>query len=123
FDTGAVDIASASDVNADPLLDDEFRPVADSPLVDAGVDVGLPFAGEGPDIGWHEQLIDACEGSGGEPSGGEPSGAGGSHGSTTSASASGAGGGAASPAIEEGGCGCRMAPRSRGFGWLALAGV
>ena len=28
-----------------------FRPVADSPLIDAGVDVGLPFAGDAPDVG------------------------------------------------------------------------
>ncbi len=47
-------IGSAGDVEADPLLDDMQRLMAGSPMIDAGTDVGLPFAGAQPDIGWHE---------------------------------------------------------------------
>lgn len=38
------------DVEADPLLTD-WTPADDSPAIDAGIDVGLPFEGDAPDIG------------------------------------------------------------------------
>lgn len=48
------EIGSDSDVADDPMLDANYRLVAGSPLIDAGVDVGLPFGGASPDIGWDE---------------------------------------------------------------------
>ena len=38
-----------------------FRPAADSPLIDAGVDVGLPFAGDAPDVGAVEFVPDGSD--------------------------------------------------------------
>lgn len=42
----------------DPLfvspLDGDYHLQAGSPLIDAGIDVGLPFSGEAPDIGAYE---------------------------------------------------------------------
>ncbi|MEM6989172.1 MAG: right-handed parallel beta-helix repeat-containing protein [Myxococcota bacterium] len=53
-------IGSASDVTDDPMLDADYRLMGGSPLVDAGVDVGLEFAGEAPDIGWDEVDGNPC---------------------------------------------------------------
>jgi hypothetical protein len=53
-------IPSDSDVNEDPLLDADYRLMPGSPMIDAGVDVGLPAAGSAPDIGWDEVDGDPC---------------------------------------------------------------
>ncbi len=136
FDTGAVGFASASDVTADPMLDASYAPAATSPLIDAGVDAGLPFAGTAPDIGAAELGLDACGdvgGTGGGGSGGAGAGSGTTGASTGSAaSGSGAGGdgagaGAADGAGEGGdGCGCAT-PGERSSRWhlgvAALVGL
>lgn len=44
-------------LNVDPLFvapPDDYRLDRDSPLIDAGIDVGLPYAGEAPDVGAYE---------------------------------------------------------------------
>jgi hypothetical protein len=67
-------IASDSDVNADPLLDADHRLMPGSPMIDAGVDVGLPAAGNAPDIGWDEVDGDPCgDVPGGDDTGGSDS--------------------------------------------------
>ncbi len=53
-------IPGDADVNADPLLDAQYRLGDGSPMIDAGVDVGLPSAGAAPDIGWDEVDGDPC---------------------------------------------------------------
>lgn len=55
-----VQIGSATDVLADPMLDADLRLMAGSPMIDAGVDVGWPFEGAAPDIGWDELDGDPC---------------------------------------------------------------
>ncbi len=45
------------DTNAssgDPRIDPTFLPLDDSPLVDTGLNVGLPYSGGAPDRGWSE---------------------------------------------------------------------
>ncbi len=37
-----------------PKLDQAFQPLPGSPLIDSGVNVGLPFTGSSPDRGWGE---------------------------------------------------------------------
>jgi hypothetical protein len=125
FDTGTVGIGSPTDVADDPLLDAEHHPTAASPLVDAGVDVGLPFAGATPDIGWFELGGEACAeanagGEGGAGSGGNGGGAAGgaSGGNGASVGAQGQPDGG----VAEGGCGCRIgANRATPWWLLALA--
>ncbi len=39
---------------ADPMLDAMYRPLAGSPAIDTGIDVGLPFMGAAPDRGYVE---------------------------------------------------------------------
>ncbi|MBI2842241.1 MAG: carboxypeptidase regulatory-like domain-containing protein [Armatimonadetes bacterium] len=50
--------ADPSESTADPLFVDagnrDYRTQDGSPAIDAGVDVGLPFVGVAPDIGWYE---------------------------------------------------------------------
>jgi hypothetical protein len=122
----ATDMASPSDVNGDPLLDADFHLVAGSPMLDKGVDVGLPFTGSSPDIGFHELGGEPCAlppagtgggagtGSGGTVgSGGSGGGAlGGSGGGGANAGAGGNPAGADSSGDDEG-CGCRAAGGSR----------
>lgn len=40
--------------SGEPVIDSAFAPNAGSPLIDSGIDVGLPFAGTAPDRGWSE---------------------------------------------------------------------
>jgi len=40
--------------NGDPMLDASGKPVPNSPLIDSGEDIGLPFSGAAPDRGWAE---------------------------------------------------------------------
>lgn len=46
--------AADSVLEAEPLLDEEYRPLPGSPAIDAGTDVGLPFQGKAPDLGFFE---------------------------------------------------------------------
>jgi hypothetical protein len=46
----------ATTIVADPLLDSSWRPRPGSPAIDAGVDVGLPYAGAAPDLGAYETM-------------------------------------------------------------------
>ncbi|MBW2528111.1 MAG: right-handed parallel beta-helix repeat-containing protein [Deltaproteobacteria bacterium] len=131
FDVGTISIASGSDVNANPSLDGNYLLTAGSPMIDAGTDVGLPFSGTAPDLGFHEVGIDGCEptgaggsGTGGSSSGGSSSGGSGTAGSGN-ASSGGTGGtssGAATGATpeEDGGCGCRVGGQGSTAPWLAL---
>jgi len=133
WQVGSNDIPSGSDVEADPLLDGEYKLGSGSPMIDVGVDVGLPFAGAAPDIGWDETTMDSCgeTGAGGSASGSSGTGGGSSSSSGTgggSSSSSGTGGGSASGSSggwsgseDDGGCGCRQvgsAPR-QSWAWLA----
>lgn len=88
FFNAETDIGSVDDVVADPQFDTMFFLGPGSPMIDAGVDVGLPFAGGQPDLGWHEVGGTGCD----VPDGG-PGGSGGT----------GGGGGASNPA--QGGAG------------------
>lgn len=120
FDVGGNDIASGSDVNADPLLDASYLLGAGSPMIDAGIDVTLPFGGSAPDIGFHEVGIDGCEpagtggtgGGGTGGTGGTGTGGAGTAGSGNSAGSGTGASGASAPAgqnpDDEGGCGCRL---------------
>jgi hypothetical protein len=108
FDVANVGISSPSDVLADPLLDAAFELTTESPMIDKGVDVALPFAGTAPDLGWHEVgLDDSCA----EPGAGGGAGSGG--GATTasgaggSSAANGAGGASGENPGDDGGCSCR----------------
>lgn len=47
----------APTILADPLLDANFYPTAGSPAIDAGIDVGLPYQGSAPDIGFVETPV------------------------------------------------------------------
>lgn len=49
-----LNITDPAFVSTDPSSGDFLRPARDSPCVDAGVDVGLAFTGEGPDVGYLE---------------------------------------------------------------------
>lgn len=49
----------SSTVFADPLLDASNEPLAGSPAIDAGTDVGEPYAGVAPDIGFVETPVNA----------------------------------------------------------------
>lgn len=115
----ATDIGSASDVTGDPLLDASFQLTSGSPMIDKGVDVGLPFEGSAPDIGFSEvgnpdPCVAASAGTGGTPGTGGVPGTGGSQtGGTSSGGAGNAGGGAGSPSGaadsgDDGSCGCRV---------------
>ncbi len=53
-------IASSTNVNADPILDDQRKITPGSPMENAGIDVGLPFADTAPDLGAHEIGEDPC---------------------------------------------------------------
>lgn len=59
-DTVNIDESYGGDVFADPLFmnvdGEDFRVACGSPAIDAGVDVGLPYYGAGPDIGAYEIL-------------------------------------------------------------------
>lgn len=46
-------------VSTDPERENFLRPAPDSPAVDAGVDVGLPYSSEAPDLGWAEAAGDS----------------------------------------------------------------
>lgn len=134
FDTGSIGIASANDVSGDPLLDADYHPSAGSPLVDAGLDVGLMFAGAAPDIGWQESGLDWCAGAapggtgggggsatgGGGARGGAGNGTGGS-GADGSGAGSSSGGSSASDPESDDGCGCRTAGSDRrSAGWILV---
>lgn len=93
FEVGSVGIGSASDVTGDPLLDDAFHLGAGSPMIDAGADLGAPFAGAAPDLGFAEVGLDGCGplpgGEGGAGSGGgSPAGPAGSGGASAEGGAS-----------------------------------
>lgn len=133
------DIASGTDVTADPLLDADYHLSAGSPMIDAGVDVGLSFSGSAPDIGFYEVGLDACEpagtggtggsGTGGTGTGGTGTGGTGTGGTGTGGTGTGGGGLSDTPGAspdDEGGCGCRLAPRQprdRLTGWLLGAAL
>ena len=134
FFNASSDIGSPSDVMADPLLDAAYQLDAGSPMVDAGLDVGLPFQGSAPDIGWHEVGGRGCElpqgtgGSGGATGSGGAA-ASGSGGGSAGSGGAGAGAGASAPetgaAGDDGGCGCAT-PGDRGAShpaWLSLLGL
>mgnify|MGYP001827295107 CR=1 FL=1 len=117
------DIGSASDVDADPLLDGDYLLGTGSPMIDAGTDMGLPFSGSAPDIGFHEVGLDGCEpaGAGGGGTGGGSTGGTGTGGSGTAGSGNGSTGGSGATGTgappgatpdDEGGCGCRLGERS-----------
>ena len=60
---GASYIAGSGVMNRDPLLQDaangNFRLTSASPCINAGIDVGFPFAGASPDIGAYEYASSA----------------------------------------------------------------
>lgn len=59
FSTGNVSFSLTESLNVDPLFEsppDDYRLKSGSPLIDAGVDVGLPFYGAAPDIGAYEWM-------------------------------------------------------------------
>lgn len=132
FQTGSVGFPSPTDVEADPLLDAAYELGAGSPMIDAGVDVGLPFAGAAPDLGAREVGLAVCAqgpggggvGGAGSGAGGAGNGAGGAAGGTGGASA---GAASASDAEDDGGCACatpgaRSSAGGIGVGaWLAAA--
>ena len=111
------EIASGSDVEADPLLDTDYLLGAASPMIDMGIDVGLPFAGTAPDLGWDETTMDSCETAGAGGGASSSSGTGGSSSTSSgsggaSSTSSGTGGSdpnSAADSGDEGGCGCRLA--------------
>ena len=84
-----VQIGSDTDVVADPLLDADGRLMAGSPMIDAGVDVGWPFEGAAPDIGWDEVDGGPC---GELPAGGDSGDDGGTDGADDTAGGDGPGG-------------------------------
>lgn len=100
--------------------------VEGSDLVDAGVDVALPFNGTAPDLGAFEWGLTPSEGGGGAgggpaAGGGEVGGAGASGGAAGVGGAGGSGGAATGAGSD--GCDCRAAPDapaggSRGVWWL-----
>ncbi len=132
FEVGNNAISSGSDVEADPLLDTDYYLGAGSPMIDMGVDVGLPFAGAAPDIGWFESELEGCDiassSSSGTGGGSTSSGTGGGT-SSGSSSSSGSGGSGASSSgsdsgaspSDDGGCGCRQV-RSASAGGAAANG-
>ncbi len=52
--TWNLDIGDPQFRSTDPDADGFLRPATDSPVVDAGIDVGLDYAGEAPDLGAFE---------------------------------------------------------------------
>jgi len=48
------DAFQTDNISVNPMLDDDFHLLPDSPAIDAGIDVGLPFNGPAPDIGAFE---------------------------------------------------------------------
>ncbi len=127
------EIASGSDVQGDPLLDTDYRLGAGSPMIDMGIDLGLPYAGSGPDLGWDETTMNSCEttGAGGASStssgtGGASSTSSGTGGaSSTSSGTAGSDTHSATDSGDEGSCGCRLlgAGRAGALPWLWLTGL
>jgi hypothetical protein len=123
FFNAPTSIGSASDVTGDPLLDAMYQLGDGSPMIDAGIDVGLPLSGAAPDIGWHEVGLRTCStppesgtggGGGSDGEGGDGSGPGAS---------GGAGGANAADPDADGGCGCAIVGRrapTKGLAALAL---
>jgi MYXO-CTERM domain-containing protein len=77
-------------------------------MIDSGTDVGLPFSGSAPDIGFFESGgTDRCA----APSGG-------------ASGSAGSGANASTEAGDDGGCGCRAGDGSPGRGaWLLLGSL
>lgn len=50
-DASAPDLVLDGNLTVDPQLGADLAPLPGSPLIDAGVDLGQPYAGAGPDIG------------------------------------------------------------------------
>lgn len=126
----STDIAGEGDVTGDPLLDAAYRLEDGSPMIDAGLDVGLPLVGVAPDIGWHELGLDGCEvpmgGTGGAGGGGSGGGAtnGSGAGGPGATGAGGAATGSNAAAGDDGGCGCTSPGERRSHGWpLVLAAM
>ncbi|MBW2457601.1 MAG: right-handed parallel beta-helix repeat-containing protein [Deltaproteobacteria bacterium] len=134
WQVGSNGIGSGSDVEADPLLDTDYRLGPSSPMIDMGLDVGLPFAGAAPDLGWDETTMASCDTSGAGGAGGGGSSSSGTGGSSSTSSgtggasstSSGTGGthpGATTGTEDDGGCGCRLTGAASGRGtaspWLA----
>lgn len=127
YSNASTDIGGPDDVTGAPLLDAMYQLQDGSPMIDAGLDVGLPFAGGAPDIGWHELGGDGCD----VPMGGTGGAGSGTGGSSTTgagpggASATGGGGGPTGgngAASDDGGCGCSFPGEVGERGWpLALA--
>jgi hypothetical protein len=109
-------IGGTGDVMGDPLLDTMQALGAGSPMIDAGVDVGLAFSGAAPDIGWHETGLDGCAPAGGGGAGGNSGTGGSGNGGDSAPGASGSGAGGASSGgggnqslpEDQGGCSCRI---------------
>lgn len=43
-----------NNINSNPLLDINYRPAVGSPLINAGLNIGIPYNGAAPDIGYFE---------------------------------------------------------------------
>lgn len=41
-------------LEAEPMLDEEYQPLPGSPAIDAGIELGMPFQGTAPDLGFFE---------------------------------------------------------------------
>lgn len=55
FDNGsATGYVNSGNINSDPDLNVSHQPNVGSPLIDAGINVGLPYNGSAPDIGFYE---------------------------------------------------------------------
>ncbi len=63
-DNGLIDWG-AGNIDADPLFvdadNDDYHLTGDSPCIDAGTDVGMPFVGEAPDMGAFEYGAESVE--------------------------------------------------------------
>jgi hypothetical protein len=106
-------IGAPTDTEGDPLLDADYKLGAGSPMIDRGLDIGLPFAGAAPDLGAFEVGLELCAGlSPGAGGAGGSSGSGGGQGGGATGGGAGAGGGSAGgDPSGEGSCGCRLAGR------------
>lgn len=60
FEVPDIQIVSDSDIEGDPSVDAAWALLDDSPLIDAGVDVGWNFDGDAPDIGFFESGLGPC---------------------------------------------------------------